>query len=136
MVISFGGKVVGLGAVLDEFDLAEKRVAEAVRKGMRRGVLGGQSIVRGNARGRPGPRAPHGDFNRSIVGETEVDGDTVWGQIGTNAAQGPRLEFGFTGTDVLGRVYDQPPYPYLKPSETEVENIVRNQIEEQIRETL
>lgn len=27
-----------------------------------------------------------------------------------------RIEFGFTGTDSLGRYYNQPPHPYLRPA--------------------
>lgn len=36
--------------------------------------------------------------------------------IGTTAPQGRRLEFGFTGTDRLGRHYNQPPYPHVAPA--------------------
>ncbi len=34
-------------------------------------------------------------------------------RIGTNVVYGPRVEFGFTGTDSLGRSYHQPAKPYL-----------------------
>lgn len=86
-------------------------------------VLGSQSLVRGNARGRPGPRAVTGDYNRSIVGQWEKARGGWVGQIGTNADQGPRLEYGFVGTDVLGRRYNQPPYPHFSPAVKEIEKL-------------
>jgi len=39
-------------------------------------------------------------------------------EIYADTAQAPyarRIEFGFHGTDVLGRKYNQPPYPYFYP---------------------
>lgn len=115
--MNFGGSIVGVGNVQAMLKRIEPRTRLAVYRGLGRGVAHGQTIVRGNARGRPGPRAPTGDFNRTIVGEVEQGGDgTAWGQIGTNAAQALRLEFGFVGTDVLGRTYNQPPYPYMSRS--------------------
>lgn len=72
--------------------------------------------IRANASGRPGPRAPTGDYRRSW--SMRVTGDTFSTVVtlGTNAAQGRRLEFGFQGVDALGRVYDQPPYEHVGPA--------------------
>jgi hypothetical protein len=119
-MIRLNGTITGVGAVVANLRAGEDRVLTALELGVRRGVLGGQSIVRGNASGRPGPRVRTGDFRRSIIGDAERAGPVILGQIGTNAAQGPRLEFGFFGPDALGRVYNQPPYPYLQPSVPEV----------------
>jgi hypothetical protein len=110
------GTVTGVQGAIRALNRAGDKVDAAVNRGMARTVLGGQSIARGNARGRPGPRSVTGDFNRTIVGDWARSGSNVLGQIGTNAAQGRRLELGFTGIDALGRYYDQPPYPYLSPS--------------------
>lgn len=103
--MAFTGTIEGAQRVVNNLSQLDGRVNDAAFRGVHRGVLGGQSIVRGNARGRPGPRAVTGDFNRSIVGEASRSGMLVSGQIGTNAAQGRRLEFGFVGPDRLGRVY-------------------------------
>lgn len=75
-----------------------------------------QTRVRGRASGRPGPRAVTGDYRRSISLEMRSlpDGRSA-AIVGTNRPQGPRLEFGFTGTDSLGRSYAQPPYPHFGP---------------------
>jgi hypothetical protein len=40
----------------------------------------------------------------------------VAASVGTVRPQGRRLEFGFTGTDSLGRSYDQPAYPHFGPA--------------------
>lgn len=37
-------------------------------------------------------------------------------RIGTNVVYAARIEFGFTDTDSLGRVYDQAEKPYLRPA--------------------
>lgn len=72
--------------------------------------------AKANASGRPGPRAPHGDFRRDLdMVMTQASG-FITAHIGTNRPQGRRLEFGFVGEDVLGRHYNQPPYPYLGPA--------------------
>jgi hypothetical protein len=92
----------------------------AIELGMRRGVLAGQSIVRGKASGRPGPRVITGDYRRSIVGEVARAGASFFGQIGTNAAQGLRLENGFHGPDSINRFYNQPAFPHFGPSVPEV----------------
>ena len=131
-MIGLTGTLAGFDAVNRLLDGLEDKAIGAVERGVARGVLGGQSIVRGNARGRPGPRAPTGDFNRSITSDWERKGQTVFGQIGTNADQGRRLEFGFRIADVLGRVYDQPPYPFLAPSVVPVEKMVGEQIAAEI----
>jgi hypothetical protein len=79
-----------------------------------------QTRVQAKASGRPGPNAPTGDYRRSWnVQMRVVDGAAV-ADVGTNKPQGRRLEFGFTGEDSLGRVYDQPPYPHVWPAAAEV----------------
>ena len=77
--------------------------------------------VKANVAGRPGPRKVTGDYQRSWAMEVHDGAGTTTVEIGTNEAQGRRLELGFVGPDALGRVYDQPPYPHLGPAYTEVE---------------
>lgn len=78
--------------------------------------------VQAHASGRPGPRVRTGDYRRSwsVITYTRLGGEAV-AEAGTNAPQGPRLEFGFTGVDALGRHYNQPPFPHARPALTEVE---------------
>lgn len=77
-----------------------------------------------NASGRPGPNTPTGDYRGSIRVETvedEGDPSTVSRSVGTDRAQANRLEYGFVGTDSLGRTYDQPPYPHHGPAADVIE---------------
>jgi len=57
-------------------------------------------------------------FNPS-EGYTDIGGqivtpDRVKVETGTNLIYAPRVEYGFSGKDKLGRVYNQPPNPYLR----------------------
>lgn len=68
--------------------------------------------------GPPGPRNITGDYVGSWRVEPVHDADpgTVSRSVGTDRAQANRLEYGFVGTDSLGRHYDQPPYPHHGPA--------------------
>jgi HK97 gp10 family phage protein len=75
-------------------------------------------------------RAPYetGNYRRSIHvgGEGGGEHGDIGGQkvtstgaevaVGTNVEYGPRLEFGFVGTDALGRTYHQPARPHARPA--------------------
>jgi hypothetical protein len=50
------------------------------------------------------------------IGGQEVTLDRAKVEVGTNLVYAPRVEFGFSGKDSLGRVYNQPPNPYLRPA--------------------
>lgn len=75
-----------------------------------------QRQVQLNASGRPGPNAPTGNYRRSINRRTVKLLRSSYGEVGTNMPQGRRLEHGFSGTDSLGRSYDQPAYPHFGPA--------------------
>lgn len=65
----------------------------------------------------PGPNVATGDYIRSWVPpQISVTPAGVIGETGTNEPQARRLEYGFSGADSLGRVYDQPPYPHVFPA--------------------
>lgn len=78
------------------------------------------------ASGRPGPNVITGDFRRSITHEIVESGIRTEAVAGSGAPQAARLEYGFVGTDSLGRHYNQPPYPWARPSG----DIVEPQFEE------
>ena len=83
-----------------------------------------ETRVKANASGRPGPRAITGDYRRSITATRGAEGFGAmlggW-TVGTNAPQGPRLEYGFVGTDRAGRRYNQPAFPHFGPAVPGVE---------------
>lgn len=61
--------------------------------------------------------------------------------IGTDVVYAPRLEFGFSGADASGRVYNQPPNPTLRPAFDEnkdkalqkIAAVLRSQIPEEAK---
>lgn len=77
--------------------------------------------IKAKASGRPGPNAPTGDYRRSWVNEFHQSGSTAISVSGTNEPQGRRLEYGFVGTDSLGRTYNQPPYEHVGPAVSEID---------------
>jgi len=75
------------------------------------------ALTQKNASSRPGPNAPTGDYRGSWRSEPLADGsDETSRSVGTDRAQANRLEYGFVGTDSLGRQYDQQPYPHHGPA--------------------
>lgn len=135
-MIRLNGSITGVAGTIATLNRVDGQVMTGLERGVRRGVLGGQSIVRGNASGRPGPRAVTGDFRRSIVGDSQRAGNHVFGQIGTNAAQGARLEYGFFGPDSLGRNYKQPAFPYLQPSVPAVTAVITSEVNSALSQAL
>lgn len=68
--------------------------------------------------GEGGPGVVTGFLRNSIAAQQSVGyGDYGW--ITTVYPGGPyyrRLELGFTGRDSIGRRYNQPPYPFMRPA--------------------
>lgn len=83
-----------------------------------------ETRVKANASGRPGPRVITGDYRRSITatrGAAGMGGALGAWTVGTNAPQGPRLEYGFVGRDRAGRQFSQAPFPHFGPAVPAVE---------------
>lgn len=111
-------RVFGFGSVARGLARTSIAVQAGAAQVVRETVAYGETLVRANASGRPGPRVITGGYRRSIVGQvTAVEGPRVVGQIGTNDIRARRLEYGFVGPDSLGRNYNQPPYPHFGPAE-------------------
>ena len=66
--------------------------------------------------GRPGPEIDTGFYHESWVVEFSMEGDFLVAEISSGAPYANRLEYGFAGTDSLGRVYHQPPFPHIGPA--------------------
>lgn len=71
--------------------------------------------------GPPGPRLQTGDYLGSISLRVGLELGSVVAAVGTDRPQARRLEFGFSDTDSLGRVYDQDPMPHFGPALDETE---------------
>ncbi|MGX1668612.1 HK97 gp10 family phage protein [Streptomyces sp. NPDC055400] len=102
-----------LAAALNRGGTAAVSAAETA---MRHGAKALVVQVQRNASGRPGPRVITGRYRASWQSDAHRAGPVIVAEVGTNAPQGRRLEFGFVGVDSLGRHYNQPPFPHLGPA--------------------
>lgn len=81
-------------------------------------------LTQRNASGRPGPNAPTGDYRGSWrIEKVQTDNASVSRSVGTDRPQANRLEYGYSGTDSIGRTYDAPPYAHHGPAVDVVEPI-------------
>ena len=64
------------------------------------------------ASGRPGPNVVTGQYRAGIFAVRLPNGF----ELASNSPQSKRLEYGFYGTDSLGRNYHQPPFPHMRPA--------------------
>ena len=88
------------------------------------------SAARGHMPGTgPGPNVATGNYRRSIQLTPTREGENPVAYIHTNSAQARRLEYGFRGTDSLGRRYNQPAYPHFQPAADKAEGILAAQIQ-------
>lgn len=100
----------------ERLEHAATRIGPAVARGVEHAGTLGIARIRGNASGRPGPNVITGAYRNSWRPETHRLAYGAVCTIGTDLPYGRRLEFGFTGTDSLGRYYDQPPFAHVQPA--------------------
>lgn len=106
-------------------------------------VRSGAQLVQNDARIR-GPYANPkpdneltGTLRRSIHIEVETTAPgRAEATIGTDLVYAARVEFGFEGADSLGRVYHQPPKPYLRPALDENEPAIQREIGEALKQLI
>lgn len=122
-----GGLEQAFGAIADELDAmvegvvfrAGARLRTQVRANASTGShIPGDPHIPGTG---PGPNVATGDYRGSITLETARDATGPVAHVTSNAPQAFRLEYGFNGTDSLGRSYRQPPYPHWRPAAEKVE---------------
>lgn len=120
MSARIGVDVIGAGAIASGFELTDRLIEAGVEKQIRRHGELLRSTVRAKASGRPGPRVQTGDYRRGISvnhGRAPSRGRLVPAStVRSNSPQAWRLERGFVGADVLGRVYNQPAYEHWGPA--------------------
>lgn len=76
-----------------------------------------------HASGSPGPNIQTGSYRASWF---KVDMGVFRGwKVATFAPQAARLEYGFTGTDSLGRNYAQPARPHVRPAMEKIRPLFR-----------
>ncbi|WP_416520006.1 hypothetical protein [Streptomyces achromogenes] len=100
----------------DRLEHAAVKIRPAIQKGIQHTATLGIARIGGNASGRPGPNVITGAYRNSWRPEMHGLPYGAMCTIGTDLPYGRRLEFGFTGTDSLGRYYDQKPLPHVQPA--------------------
>ncbi|MET8585743.1 HK97 gp10 family phage protein [Streptomyces collinus] len=115
---------------------AAAKIGPAIQKGVRHTGELGIARIRGNASGRPGPNVVTGAYRSSWRAETRALKYGATCTIGTSLPYGRRLEFGFTGTDSIGRYYDQPPFPHVQPALGFIEQTLMAQMRLAVSEVL
>lgn len=109
-------RVDGANEIALDLNAKAQKLPANVGKVVRVHALLLQTEITAHASGRPGPRHISGDYKRSWSTRFLGGITTIAAEVGTNAPQARRLEYGFVGTDSLGRHYNQPPYPHVRPS--------------------
>lgn len=71
-------------------------------------------------------------LNSIKKGPAKVSDTSAEVEVGTNVPYAARLEFGFSGADSLGRIYNQPARPYMRPAVDEG----KDRIEQAVSATL
>ena len=120
----------------DRLEHAATRIGPAIARGVEHTGTLGQARIRGNASGRPGPNVITGAYRASWRTETRRLPYGALCTLGTDAPQGRRLEFGFVGTDSLGRHYAQPPFAHVQPALPYIEGILMAQMRLAVAEVL
>lgn len=80
-------------------------------------------------------RAPYktGTLRRSIQVQERGPRDVV---VGSRLPYAARIEYGFSGRDRLGRLYNQPAQPYLRPAMEETRGTMTRIFAEEVRRAL
>lgn len=113
-------RLTGAEQVTASMRASSKQVRTKMDKLVRHNGALLRTKVMAKASGRPGPRAITGDYRRSWTQKHTGGGSVSKSEVGTNAVQARRLEYGFNGADSLGRIYNQPPYPHARPAFDEI----------------
>lgn len=120
----------------DRLEHAAVKIGPAIQRGVQHAGEMGIARIRGNASGRPGPNVITGAYRSSW--RSELHGLPYGAQctIGTSLPYGRRLEFGFSGTDSIGRTYAQPPFPHVQPALPYIEGVLMAQMRLAVAEVL
>jgi hypothetical protein len=74
------------------------------------------SSAKRHASGRPGPNVVTGAYVANMRVMLVMGREYRQAMVANSSPQARRLEYGFYGTDSLGRVYHQGPFPHMRPA--------------------
>lgn len=98
----------------------------AGREIVSKGGLAIQASTLKHMDGRPGPKVVSGTLRRSVkVLSIERLSFGRWeSRTAPTTVYGRRIELGFHGADSLGRIYNQPGYPYVQPGISDAQPVL------------
>ncbi|MDG6245080.1 MAG: HK97 gp10 family phage protein [Methanolobus sp.] len=138
----FRMKVSGIDELQKKLDSLGKDISDVLEEST---VAGSMVVVRAaQDNSRKGGEFPHrvtGNLFRNIAAVSPVrvhrSSNKVEVAVGSTMEYARRLEYGFVGTDKLGRHYNQQPRPFLRPAlddnTDQVEEAMQKKLQEIIR---
>ena len=117
--------VIGVTAAIRRLRKLGPAAERAASAAMSTTAREGAAHVKANVYGAPGPSRDSGQLQEDVRGVVHPRAGGAVAEIGADTAYGPRLEFGFYGTDILGRDYNQDPFPWLGPQIPAVAGIAK-----------
>lgn len=124
----FSMEVEGLDELVSALDELEASVDDAVEAALGAGAL----LVENQAKN--DVAYDTGTLRRSIM--HEVRGDDAYIGPSAEIPYAARIEFGFTGADRLGRVYNQAAQPYMRPALQKVQSQIRGEFVNSINDII
>lgn len=114
----------------------ERGVGAGVERAMRNSAYDLRDNIVAHAHGRPGPNVNDGDYIASwrVRGHGANRAVTSW-SVYTQEPYAHRLEEGFYGYDSLGRFYNQPPFPHVRPAIDELSPQIQLRVAEAVRKS-
>jgi hypothetical protein len=112
MSVTFRIEAGGFDEMATNLFARSRLVRAQVEAGLRESIEKLQAVTQQNASGRPGPNIVTGSYHDSWFTAAGAEQAV----LSNFQPQALRLEFGFVGTDSLGRFYNQPPYAHLGPA--------------------
>lgn len=121
----------GTDELIRKLDALENAMSDRLEAAARAGALLVQNDakIRAPKKTRTLARSIHMETAKKTADEVEV-------LVGTNVAYARRIELGFVGPDKLGRVYNQPAQPYLRPALYENQNKIMREMREAFAQTI
>ena len=123
--------MTGLDELADRLERAADRVGPELNRTVQQQARLGRALIRERASGRPGPNVITGQYLASWRIESFPVPDGGGAEIGTNAPQARRLEYGFFDmTDSIGRHFFQVPRPHVDPAVDELSHEFKRSFED------
>ncbi len=125
-------KISGTGALFDKLNKMIVNVGDNLKQIVTDGCIQIEAQAKENC------PVDTGYLRSHITHEVKIDREIneVTGKVGTNTEYARRIEFGFNGSDKLGRKYNQKARPYLLPAYDKFKNIINSKIQNELKRTV